>query len=182
MFISNADLQSYTGVHDNPDLQTMVCGAAEDIICNYLGYKIINVDGSDNYIPYTHVFCGNGTNSLLLKAKPIQSIIYVTIDGGSIDPSTLITNEEFLYKTDSAFPDGKNNIVVSYTAGYKEDTLPSIIKLTGLRVAALLQDESSGNIGITSKSFGDSGQRSFVNYTSFDKYLISISRYKLLGV
>jgi hypothetical protein len=52
--------------------------------------------------------------------------------------------------------------------------IPDIIKLTVLRIAALLQSESDSNIGVTSKSFADSGTRTFVNYTNFDKYLIQL--------
>jgi hypothetical protein len=60
--------------------------------------------------------------------------------------------------------------------------LPNIIKLTGLRIAALLQTEGDSNIGVTGKSFGDSGSRTFVNYTNFDKYLLPISKHRLLGI
>jgi len=60
--------------------------------------------------------------------------------------------------------------------------LPEIIKNTVLRIAALLLTESEGNIGITGKSFGDSGGRTFVSFTNFDKYLGPISGYKLIRI
>jgi hypothetical protein len=60
--------------------------------------------------------------------------------------------------------------------------MPSLFKQTALRIAALLLTENDGNIGITSKSFGDSGSRSFMSYTNFDKYLSPLSRYRLLVV
>jgi hypothetical protein len=60
--------------------------------------------------------------------------------------------------------------------------MPKIIKLTIMRIAAILQTESDGNIGVTSKSFGDSGDRTFISYTNFDKYLLPLSSYKLLVV
>jgi hypothetical protein len=62
------------------------------------------------------------------------------------------------------------------------EPLPNIIKLTGLRIAALLQTEGDNNIGVTGKSFGDSGSRTFVNYTNFDKYLLPISKHRLLEI
>jgi len=60
--------------------------------------------------------------------------------------------------------------------------LPEIIRNTVLRIAALLQTEAEGNIGITGKSFGDSGSRTFVSFTNFDKYLSPISGYKLIRI
>jgi hypothetical protein len=60
--------------------------------------------------------------------------------------------------------------------------IPRIIRLTVLRIAALLQSESDENIGVTGKSFGENGSRTFVNYTNFDKYLLPISKYKLVRI
>ena len=64
----------------------------------------------------------------------------------------------------------------------KRTTIPAEIISTILRIASLLQSESESNIGVTSKSFGDSGSRSFVNYTNFNKFLLPISRYRLKRV
>lgn len=58
----------------------------------------------------------------------------------------------------------------------------TIIKLTVMRIASLLQIESDGNIGVTSKSFGDSGSRTFVNTVNFDKYLIQLSPYRKVRI
>jgi hypothetical protein len=54
--------------------------------------------------------------------------------------------------------------------------------MTVLRIAALLLSESDGNIGVQSKSFADSGTRTFINTVNFDKYLIQISIYKILTI
>jgi hypothetical protein len=58
--------------------------------------------------------------------------------------------------------------------------LPVIFKQTAMRIAALLQTESRNNIGVSGVSFGESGSRSFVSYTNFDKYLAPLGRYRLL--
>ncbi|MDR0411249.1 MAG: hypothetical protein LBH75_04660 [Treponema sp.] len=58
--------------------------------------------------------------------------------------------------------------------------MPLIFRQTALRIAALLQTESQNNIGVSGVSFGESGSRSFINYTNFDKYLSPLSRYRLL--
>jgi hypothetical protein len=60
--------------------------------------------------------------------------------------------------------------------------MPAIFKQTALRIAALLATEADNNIGVTSKQFGDSGSRTFLNYTNFDKYLFPLSKYKLIVI
>jgi hypothetical protein len=60
--------------------------------------------------------------------------------------------------------------------------MPKTIYLTIMRIAALLQSESDSNIGVTSKSFADSGTRTFMNFTNFDKYLVQLSAYKLVVI
>ena len=60
--------------------------------------------------------------------------------------------------------------------------IPQVIIMTVLRIAAILMSESDSNIGVTSKSFGDSGGRTFINYTNFDKYLLPLSSYRLLSI
>ena len=62
------------------------------------------------------------------------------------------------------------------------NAIPPEIVNAILRIAALLQTESDGNIGITGKSFSDSGSRSFVSFTNFDKYLQPISAWKLVRI
>jgi hypothetical protein len=79
----------------------------------------------------------------------------------------------------SIYIDASENIVEDYL-GFKLDTLasiPGIIKMTILRIAALLQTESDNNIGVTSKTFGESGSRTFVKTTDYQPYLLQISSY-----
>lgn len=57
-----------------------------------------------------------------------------------------------------------------------------IIRLTAMRIAALLQSEADSNIGVNSKSFGEGGTRVFTNFVNFDKYLLPVSRYKLVRI
>jgi len=62
------------------------------------------------------------------------------------------------------------------------NNIPAEIVLTILRIAALLESESNQNIGITGKTFAESGGRTFTNYTNFNKFLFPISRYRLKRV
>ena len=48
--------------------------------------------------------------------------------------------------------------------------MPSVIRLTILRIATLMLMEGGENIGVTGKSFADNS-RSFISYTNYSKYL-----------
>jgi len=54
---------------------------------------------------------------------------------------------------------------------------PDLIKLTIQRIATLLLMEAGENIGVTSKSMPDNS-RTFINYTSYFKYLRPIQNYR----
>jgi hypothetical protein len=64
----------------------------------------------------------------------------------------------------------------------ENNNLPPLFKQTVLRIATLLISESDNNIGVSSKTFGDSGSRTFINYVNFDKYLLPLSQYKIIVV
>lgn len=55
---------------------------------------------------------------------------------------------------------------------------PPVIKLTIKRIATLLLMEAGENIGITGKSMPDSS-RTFINYTSYMKYLRPVQNFRL---
>lgn len=59
-----------------------------------------------------------------------------------------------------------------------QNTCPPIIKLTIKRIATLLLMEAGENIGITSKSMPDNS-RTFINYTSYMKYLRPIQNFRV---
>jgi hypothetical protein len=184
-YVSVEELQKYSNVYSDTALQQSYIDSAENIVNTYLGY-------SPTLHNYNQYFNGMGTNELQLKAKPIATIIGVEINGESIPLSEFYTvmDSEFLYYN-KIFPVGTRNIKVEYDAGWgitidddvaNSEYLPEIIKMTVLRIATLLQSESDGNIGVTSKSFADSGTRTFINTVNFDKYLIQISNFKILVI
>ncbi|MCL2381328.1 MAG: hypothetical protein FWC64_07005 [Treponema sp.] len=82
--------------------------------------------------------------------------------------------------------DGAEKALCPGTQEYRDiAAVPSIqylFKVTCLRIATMLQTEGGSNIGVTSKSFGDSGSRTFVNYTNFDKYLLPIAAYRKIRI
>jgi hypothetical protein len=184
-YVKIEELKEYSGAHDEDNLLQNYIDTAENIVNTYLGYS----PTLHNYIQY---FDGTGTNELQLKSKPIANIISIEIDGQSIPLSEFYNtfSSEFIYYN-NIFPNGKRNIKIEYDAGWgitvdddiiNGDYLPRIIRMTVLRIASLLQTESDGNIGVQSKSFADSGTRTFINTVNFDKYLIILSAFKILVI
>jgi hypothetical protein len=172
MFITKEQLQQYTGkiTEDTDIMQDVYCSAACDIVEDYLGYAPESKE-------YTEVLDGTGSNQLALSAKPVTDVKSVLINGKAMDATTFTAQDRYLYRNDGySFPVGRRNIVVKHTAGNK--TVPGIIIMTALRIAGLLQTEGSGNIGITSKTFGDEGSRTFYK-TKFDDYLVPLERYRI---
>jgi hypothetical protein len=212
-YVTIGEFQKYSNVvTEDTALQRSYIASAENIVENYLGYSPL-------FRQYSHMLSGNGEKVIRLKAKPIQSLLEVVINGNYIPTTEFLIENEFIYSTGVTFLEGANNVRISYFAGYsvgysvpdnEEETddeitdggnafsnfdeendgggsmvntnMPNVIKLTVLRIAALLQTESDNSIGVTSVSFGESGGRSFLNYTNFDKYLTPISKYKLLTI
>lgn len=55
--------------------------------------------------------------------------------------------------------------------------IPSLIKLTILRIATLMLMEAGENIGVSGKSFADNS-RSFISYTNYSKYLSPLQTFR----
>lgn len=167
MIVKADELLDYTGVQlETPELAELFIGAAQNIVENYLGYEVESKE-------YTKHFSLHSSNVIKCGVKNITAVKEITIDGTPvenyyIDDDKIILNQPVI----------SDNIIATFTAGFSTD-LPQIIKLTVLRIAALLQTESNNNIGISGKSFMD-GSRTFTNFTNYDKYLIQCSKYKLI--
>jgi hypothetical protein len=182
-YVSAIDLQIYSNVYS--DKQQEYVDSAENIVNNYLGY-------SPTLHLYNNYLNGKGSHELQLKAKPIQTLDKVYINNSEIPLSEFYftPNSEFIYYN-QLFPIENKNIRVEYTAGWGDiidddehngEYLPKLIKLTVLRIASMMQAESDSNIAVSSKSFGDSGTRTFINYTDYSKYLLPISIYRILVI
>lgn len=168
MIVTKEELQGYTGVEfeEGNNIADLFIGSAQNIVENYLGYEIESKE-------YTKHFALHTSNVIKCGVKNITNVSEITVDGAPAE-DYYIDDDKIILKQ----PVISDNIIVKFTAGFGED-LPAIIKLTVLRIAALLQTESNNNIGISGKSFID-GSRTFINYTNYDKYLIQTSKYKLI--
>ena len=168
MVVTKEELEGFTGVQfeSGNNIADLFIGAAQNIVENYLGYEI----ESKEYVKH---FALHSSNVIKVGVKNITAVKEITIDGVPVE-DYYIDDSKIILKQ----PVISDNIIVTFTAGFAAD-LPQIIKLTVLRIAALLQTESNNNIGISGKSFID-GSRTFTNFTNFDRYLIACSKYKLI--
>ena len=168
MIVTKEELEGFTGIEfeDGNNIAELFIGAAQNIVENYLGYEIESKE-------YTKHFALHSSNVIKCGVKNITVVKEITIDGTPVE-DYYIDDDRIILKQ----PVISDNIIITFTAGFGTD-LPDIIKLTVLRIAALLQTESNNNIGISGKSFMD-GSRTFVNFTNFDRYLIACSKYKLI--
>ena len=168
MIVTKEELLGFTGVEaeSGNNIAELFIGAAQNIVENYLGYEIESKE-------YTKHFALHSSNVIKVGVKNITVVNEIIVDAASIE-DYYIDDDKIILKQ----PVISDNIIVKFTAGFGTD-LPDIIKLTVLRIAALLQTESNNNIGISGKSFMD-GSRTFTNFTNFDRYLIACSKYKLI--
>lgn len=157
---------------DPQNLKQTYLDAAEKIVINYLGYDPRMKD-------YDEFFSGIGDYKLYLNARDITNVGFVSVNGQPIDISALDYKGEYIYHRcrQRVFSLGLDNIHVIYTAGFNE--IPELIVLSIMRIAALMIAEANGNIGVTSKSFGDSS-RTFINYQNYDKYLKPLDAYRVV--
>ena len=168
MVVTKEELQGFTGVEfeSGNNIADLFIGAAQNIVENYIGYEIESKE-------YTKHFALHSSNVIKAGVKNITAVSEITIDGTPVE-NYYIDDDKIILKQ----PVISDNIIVTFTAGFSTD-LPQIIKLTVLRIAALLQTESNNNIGVSGKSFMD-GSRTFINFTNFSKYLDACSKYKLI--
>ena len=149
---------------EDPDnLLSSYIDSAERVVIDYLGY-----DPTVN--EYDEYFSGIGDYKLYLHAQPIEFVNYIEKDGVEMDMFDLQWKGPYIYNINhkKVFERGEDNFHVQYSAGYKE--IPPLIQLSVMRIAALMLEEQGGNIGVTSKSFGDNS-RTFINYSNYLKYL-----------
>ena len=166
---------TYTGDYeDSPEvnaLKKQYLDTALSIVEEYLGYPLGRMRHYE-----THT--GISGNNVYTDAFPIIECYSMTLNGNPVLPLYITTMGDYLrvkFNEDHksiSFRD-TDVIEIDYTSGY--DVLPVIVKQTIFRIATLLKTEAGGNIGITSKSYADNS-RSFLNFTSFEKYLSPLSR------
>ncbi len=169
MLFSADEFEHYTGVFGD-SLAASHLKSAQEIVENYLHFNLESKD-------YITKSISTGRAYVRAKARPITELRSVKINGESLPIEDFVFCNEYVYRTAQNFP---NSAIVEmeYTAGFTADTIPEIIKTTVWQIAALRQIESGQNIGVSSKSFGDSGSRVFLSTRKYDDFLINCSKFK----
>lgn len=144
--------------------------AAEAMVKDFLSFDFVTQT-------YTAVYFGDGKPYLQLRAKPVTEITSISVNGATWSSTDFIADgETIVNKNGVPFPVGAV-VAVVFKAGFA--AVPATILLTILRITALLSMEGGENIGVSSTSFDGGSTRSFVNYTSFDKYLAVLEPYRV---
>ncbi|MDR1301541.1 MAG: phage gp6-like head-tail connector protein [Treponema sp.] len=145
MYTSLATFKEYIKDHNDNDLLNQIyIDSAENIIEHYLGYSPV-------YHQYTSILSGKGSTVLHLKAKPINHILEVVIDGRSILAREFRFSGEIMYGP-TPYPIGDRNVVVSYYAGYNPQTganpeLPDDGIIDGGNAFSTYDDEETPSTG-----------------------------------
>jgi len=166
----------------------------EDRVKAYLGYDVEETTYTDE------IYDGSGNEYLFPRHVPVTSItslyIYEGLDSnGNEDWEEWTQNDEYsrllietggyqIFMDGAYFPKGRNNVKITYVAGYTANTLPQDIASVCKRLMRLLYlGVDKGHEGLTSVS-SSSG---FTSTTTLDseaamKILKEIEHYKLMRV
>ena len=169
------DLQKFSETYsDNEELAQGYINAAADIINGYIGYNA-------EFNTFTEKVNGGGRTIILVNHANIKKINRITVSGEDLDLNKYMFDytNGVVYSRNYTFPIGFKNIEIEYEAGFREDEIPAIFRQVNIEIANLIQTMSGNNIGITSKSFGSDGTRTFIQNTNYDRYLQNLSKYKL---
>lgn len=167
--VSLKELDQYTNnwsdTCEDIQMKDTMLKSAQRIVEEFLGYRL-----EPKHLTEKHI--GINQNTILTNAMPVTNVWSVKVNGKDIP-----CYEHGVSSVTLPFRvcDG-SEIVIDYDTGWQ--TVPELIKMSILRIAALLLTEANGNIGITSKSFGDNS-RNFLNFTNFQKYLDPLSAYRI---
>jgi len=103
---------------------------------------------------YTNeLYDGQGYQTLFLKHYPIIEVTELKINDEAIDPDDLITYENGTLYYPSGFPQGHQNISVTYSAGYT--TMPEDLKFAVLTaVSYLYNKKDKEGFGLVEYSLG----------------------------
>ena len=170
MIVSVDLFNSYTGNYEDSEssiiLKEAFLSSAEEVIKGYLGFDPIEQEYIDVLVS------GNNKKMLYLPSRPITSLYSMLINDTAFDTSLFNFKDDYIYFSDYKMPfkKGIDNILISFKAGWDPSSMPSVIKLSILRIATLMLSETNGNIGLTGKSFSDNS-RTFINYSNYKKYL-----------
>ena len=157
---------------------------------SYLGFGVEQTEYTDE------IYSGNGKHYLFPKNIPVTTItslyVYMGLDSdGDEDCEEWTQNDEYsrliieqngfiIYIDGAVFPNGSNNIKLTYTAGYTSGTLPQDIQAVckELMIIKYLGIDKQ-NLGRPSVSLGIGSNATASFDLDEDKVLKKIEHYKL---
>lgn len=175
MLITIDELNEFSGnFEETVTLKDTIIASASDVVINFLGFDPIVGERI-----YRSV--GWGQDYLCLPIQSVVNITKIEIDGIEIPSADYeVEGNKVLLLNNKIFARSEK-IVVTYMAGLYDpniaEPVPPDIKHATLRIAALMLDETHGNIGVTGKSFADLS-KTFINYSNYDKYLKPLAHYR----
>lgn len=180
MIVSVDMFNAYSGNFEDSEasviLKETFLKSAEEIVTGYLGYDPTLHEHADV------VLCGAGTRTLYLPSHQVTGLHSLTVNGTAMDTTRYVLCDDHIHCRDHhcVFPFGVDNILIGYSAGWTDEGMPGVIRLSILRIATLMLSETGGNIGLTGKSFSDNS-RTFINYSNYRKYLQPLDTLRIIG-
>jgi hypothetical protein len=167
------DVKGYLNIDhetENDDELTLLMNASEQIVQDYLGYDPLENTYTDE------LYDGEGTNYLYLKHIPITNVSALSVGDVDITSDISVREREVTYK-EGTYPEGIDNVKITYTAGYPLAALPEIIKMTAMRICGVLFSERD-RIGINSRSDSFSGSSTYFQ-VRLGWYLEPLKEYRI---
>lgn len=167
--ITVAELNAFTGNYETNTTKQTLIESAESVVTAYLGYSPISAQR-------VYRFTGWGADYCVLPVPHVTALTSITIGDTILDIDMYSIDSDTVQLSGAVFTRGAVCTIV-YTAGWPADAIPAAIKHACLRIAALMLDETQGNIGVTGKQYADLSKQ-FVSYTNYNKYLAPLAAYR----
>ena len=120
---------------------------------------------------YASTYDGTGGRTMTLSAGPVTAISSVTIDGYVVPVATSPVMAGYTFDDSSVslngytFSEGKNNVVIVYTAGYS--SVPAELAMACTQLVAL-RYKLRASIGLKSVSMTQGGTTTYMDEIPFD--------------
>jgi hypothetical protein len=117
-YVTQDELEIFMETLVDDDLATLSLNAAMASVRKFLGQEI--TFHADDEVELD----GRGKDSLLLPEQPVRKVSTVSVDGSSIEPSTLLLRDGMLFKRSggstwgSVWQFGRGNVAVKYDHGW----------------------------------------------------------------
>lgn len=152
-----AKVKSYLGISETADdtlLQNIIDSVSEAIE-HYCGRRFALEERTEFYD-------GEGSSSLVLKCRPVESVSSIIDDTSHNFPASAEMDDDFyvfypeagiIELTNGTFANGKRNVKVTYTAGFSV-VPPAVEQAANILIGNYYNRGHSGGDGLDSESLG----------------------------